>query len=634
MIKITIVTINLNNVKTIEKTIQSVLNQNYDNLEYIFIDGGSTDGSLEIINRYKDKFKYFKSSPDKNVYDAMNKGIEQASGDYIGFVNGGDLIYKDSLSTINKVFSKQKNKLFFSVADIDYIDTSGNVVGSNFCLSNKEIIKKRFIKMPANHLSIFVPLDTFKKYGLFDLRFKYRADFLFILRLIENGYQPLNLNIKIGAFRLGGISGGYKTFLENFRVIKLVNNNLFLGIYSSLLVLTKLFLQRNFENIYKFIVKVYHKFSSQKKKKIFKSRSFKVIHLIDFDLGGGAEKLVKSLHEGLDYSYKIVTLRKLSDKNNNNSNYYSLNISSDNIVSIIFGFLKFLKLLYKLKYKKNIMIHSHLSRSLYIAFFASIFLNVLHIHTEHNTYNRRREKKYLYFIEYLIYNSLNHIICISKATQYFLLKYIPSIKLQNLSIIENGTKLYQHRTRNIYKDKYNVLILGSLTYKKGIDLFIEILPFVMDKINLVRIVGSGTEKQNLINLTKKLSLDKVIEFTPFVDDCSKYIYDADIGIIPSRWEGFGLVAVEMRSSGMPILISGVPGLGSIFSKFDSVYTFKKESTESLKNSLKKLLNNLSKDKVKVKDINLDFEIYSEKSFIKRYDNKYKQIIANNKDYKL
>ena len=138
----------------------------------------------------------------------------------------------------------------------------------------------------------------------------------------------------------------------------------------------------------------------------------------------------------------------------------------------------------------------------------------------------------------------------------------------------------------------------------------------------------------MINLTKKLSLDKVIEFTPFVDDCSKYIYDADIGIIPSRWEGFGLVAVEMRSSGMPILISGVPGLGSIFSKFDSVYTFKKESTESLKNSLKKLLNNLSKDKVKVKDINLDFEIYSEKSFIKRYDNKYKQIIANNKDYKL
>ena len=629
MIKITIVTVNLNNVKTIEKTIQSVLNQDYDNLEYIFIDGGSTDGSLEIINRYKEKFKYFKSSPDKNVYDAMNKGIEQASGDYIGFVNGGDLIYKNSLSQINKVFSKQKNKLFFSVADIDYIDTSDNVVGSNFCLSNKEIIKKRFIKMPANHLSIFVPLDTFKKYGLFDLRFKYRADFLFILRLIENGYLPINLKIKIGAFRLGGISGGYKTFLENFRVIKLINNNLFLGIYSSLVGLTKLFLQRNFENIYKFIVETYHKFSGQKiQKKIFKSSSVKVIHLIDFDIGGGAEKLVKSLYENLDYNYKIITLRKLSDKNNNNPNYYSLNVSSDGSISIIFGFLKFFKFLYKLKDKNNIILHSHLSKSLYIAFLASIFFDVLHIHTEHNTYNRRRKKKYLYFIEYLIYNSLKHTICISEATQYALLKYMPSIKLHNISIIENGTKLYQHKTRNIHKDKYNILILGSLTYKKGIDLFIEILPFIMDEINLVRIVGSGPEKQNLINLTKKLSLDKVIEFVPFVDDCSKYIYDADIGVIPSRWEGFGLVAVEMRSSGMPILVSDIPGLGSIFSAYNAVYTFKKESKESLKNSLKKLLDDFSKDKIKVRDINLDFEIYSEKSFIKRYDNKYKKIIAN------
>ena len=91
MIKLSVVTITLNDVKTIEKTIKSVIDQNYSNLEYIVIDGGSTDGTLEILNKYKEKFTYFKSSPDKSIYDAMNKGIAQASGDFIGFINGGDL---------------------------------------------------------------------------------------------------------------------------------------------------------------------------------------------------------------------------------------------------------------------------------------------------------------------------------------------------------------------------------------------------------------------------------------------------------------------------------------------------------------------------------------------------------------
>ena len=97
MIKLSIITITLNNFETIEQTIKSVLDQNYSNLEYIVIDGGSTDGTLKILEKYKSKFKYFKSSPDKGIYDAMNKGVAQASGDLIGFVNGGDFIYKNTL---------------------------------------------------------------------------------------------------------------------------------------------------------------------------------------------------------------------------------------------------------------------------------------------------------------------------------------------------------------------------------------------------------------------------------------------------------------------------------------------------------------------------------------------------------
>ena len=83
------------------------------------------------------------------------------------------------------IFSKQKANFFFSVADIDYIDENDNIIGSKICRSNEQIIKRKYIEMPTNHLGIFVPLKAFKKYGLFDLRFKNRADFYFTLKLIK-----------------------------------------------------------------------------------------------------------------------------------------------------------------------------------------------------------------------------------------------------------------------------------------------------------------------------------------------------------------------------------------------------------------------------------------------------------------
>ncbi len=196
MKKISIITITLNNFKTIEQTIKSVLDQNYPNLEYIMIDGGSTDGTLEILDRYKSKFAYFKSSPDKGVYDAMNKGSAKASGDLVGFVNGGDFLYENALNKVQEAFSNQKTNLFFSVAEVDYIDEKDNVVGSKIPRPIEQILKRRFIEMPANHLGIFLPLKAFKKFGFFDLRFPIRADYFLVLKLIDEGYMPLNLKKK------------------------------------------------------------------------------------------------------------------------------------------------------------------------------------------------------------------------------------------------------------------------------------------------------------------------------------------------------------------------------------------------------------------------------------------------------
>ena len=624
--KISIVTVTFNNFETIEQTIKSVLDQNYSNLEYIVIDGGSTDGTLKILNRYKSKFKYFKSSKDKGVYDAMNKGITQASGDLIGFVNGGDFIYKNTLHNINELFSKQKSNFLFSIADIDYVDNNNNIVGSKICRSKEQIIKRKFIEMPTNHLGIFVPLNAFKQYGLFDLRFKNRADFLFVLKLMKEGYEPLNLRKKIGAFRLGGISGGYSTFLENYKIIRIVGGNFLLAFYSTVLGLTKLFFQKNFPLIFKYISRVYYKLcQNYQKKEIFVSNINKIIHIIDSDTGGGAEKLVSFIQQNFKNNQKVLTLKELSEKNKLNSNYKSLNIKNESLWSVIWATFGIIKILYKMKDRSNLVLHSHLSKSLYSTFVPSILFGINHIYTEHNTYNKRRSKSYLYPIEYLIYNSLKHVICISEPTKFELLSYMPSIRSNKISVIENGTKLYKHRDRDFKKKKFNILILGSLTFKKGIDLFIEILPSLANRINQVKIIGSGNEESKLVNLTKKLSLNSIVKFIPFTSDPSIHIYDSDIGLIPSRWEGFGLVAAEMRSSGLPILISDTPGLYNIFSDYNGVYSFTSESKDSLKNSLNLLFDKLDHNEVNIKDLSVDFEIYSEKSFVKRYEKFYKNI---------
>lgn len=167
---ITVVTVVFNGEATLEQTIQSVVNQTYDNVEYIVVDGNSTDRTLDIIKKYEDRIDYWQSEPDKGIYDAMNKAIDLATGDWLNFMNVGDTFYS------NKVLSK-----IFGNGEIPY----DVIYGNSFCNGNEikpKSLLKIPIRMPFCHQASFVRKSCFDMYK-FDLSYKLIADGVFFYRI-------------------------------------------------------------------------------------------------------------------------------------------------------------------------------------------------------------------------------------------------------------------------------------------------------------------------------------------------------------------------------------------------------------------------------------------------------------------
>lgn len=186
--KISVITVCYNAEKTIEATIKSVIAQTYPNMEYIIIDGGSSDNTVEIIKKYLPQISYFISEPDKGVYDAMNKGIKVATGDWINFMNSGDSFYdKNVVSAISE--SLEAN---FAVVygDTNYIYKWGCVVIMPYSLENLES------HMVFSHQSSFVKASILKQ-NYFSVKYKIAGDYNLFYTLLKNGdefkYTPITI---------------------------------------------------------------------------------------------------------------------------------------------------------------------------------------------------------------------------------------------------------------------------------------------------------------------------------------------------------------------------------------------------------------------------------------------------------
>jgi glycosyltransferase involved in cell wall biosynthesis len=249
---ISIITVVRNGFSTIEQSILGVINQSYRDFEYIIVDGVSTDGTIEIIEKYRKDIAHFISEPDKGIYDAMNKGISLAKGDWIYFLGSDDILYNTSV--LFDIFSEK----FYNEYDVIY----GNV---QFLNSHKIYDGKFDYEKLCNrsicHQAIFYRKEVFQKHGFFDIRFKVAADNIFNMKLFcLNSHKWLYLDNIISIFNERATSfilkdqeylnENFAIRYENFRpfVSKLVLARI---VYSSFLRYTS---KHKFRNTFKFLI--------------------------------------------------------------------------------------------------------------------------------------------------------------------------------------------------------------------------------------------------------------------------------------------------------------------------------------------------------------------------------------------
>lgn len=211
--KISVITVCFNAVHTIEKTLQSVIHQTYDPIELIIVDGGSTDGTIDVIKKYEEKISLWKSEPDDGVYDAMNKAVKMAGGDWLFFLNSDDVFYDPEVLNRVAPLLQHPNTIYYG--DVIKLPTNERYSGrfSRYKLSGQNIC----------HQSIFYPKIVFDIYQ-YDTRYKIYADWDLNIKCMGNPNLRFEyINQVIAYFNIEGLSssrddhGFKKGFYKNIR---------------------------------------------------------------------------------------------------------------------------------------------------------------------------------------------------------------------------------------------------------------------------------------------------------------------------------------------------------------------------------------------------------------------------------
>lgn len=205
--RVSIITVCYNRVETIERAIRSVSKQGYEDMEYIIIDGGSTDGTVDIIKKYERDIAYWVSEKDDGIYEAMNKGLSHATGEIVAFLNSDDWYEENIISKIAQRFEDKKVRIL--CGDV-YCHHNGTI--SRYCV-NKEIEEEIRFRMIYWQPAMFVRRELFELYGGFDTRYQIAADYDWMLRIYDRHVVISLIDMVMTNFSYGGISTQADMFL-------------------------------------------------------------------------------------------------------------------------------------------------------------------------------------------------------------------------------------------------------------------------------------------------------------------------------------------------------------------------------------------------------------------------------------
>lgn len=352
-----------------------------------------------------------------------------------------------------------------------------------------------------------------------------------------------------------------------------------------------------------------------------------IVHVVSSLTTGGAEKLVADISSILKRDgnkVKVISILKARGipyeiLKNNNIDLVELNYTNKFDFRIAYDIYN--------ETKECDIVHTH---TFYAQFYAAILVRRDKlVTTEHNTHNNRRNKKVFKIMDYFMYKKYKKIICISMATKENLNKWLKSTK-EKTRVINNGIDI------NIYKNSKEVdrsffggdnkvvlSCVASLTEQKNHSVLIDAMRNVNENIHLF-LFGDGILRADLTEKVKMLNLENRIHFYGNHMDIPGILKGSDMFIIASKWEGFGLAAIEAVAADLPTIISDVPGLGDLFEE-DQVVKVNPNSSKDIAEKINYVSQNI--DKIRSKKINIDK--YSIEEMTKKYLDVYIAMMKDN-----